>query len=61
VTPGAAAGANAGGLAPVGAGSGGMGPMGGMGQRGTSGGSKQGLTAPMVLPQDLGEDEGDDW
>jgi PPE-repeat protein len=57
---GAAGGAGAAGLAPVGAG-GGMGPMGGMGQRGTSGGSKQGLTAPSVLPQDLGEDEGDDW
>ncbi len=38
-----------------------MGPMGGMGQRGKSGGSKTGLTAPGVLPQDLGEDEDDDW
>jgi hypothetical protein len=35
--------------------------MGGMGQRGSSGGNKQGLTAPSVLPQDLGEDEEDDW
>ena len=61
VAPGAAAGANAGGLAPVGAGAGGSGPMGHMGQRGKSGGSKQGLTAPGVLPQDLGEDEADDW
>jgi PPE-repeat protein len=60
VAPGAAAGGSAGGLAPVGAG-GGMGPMSGMGQRGKSGGSKQGLTAPSVLPQDLGEDEADDW
>jgi hypothetical protein len=60
VAPGAAAGANAAGLAPVGAG-GGMGPMGGMGQRATSGGSKQGLRAPSVLPQDLGEDEDDEW
>ncbi|WP_286131838.1 PPE family protein [Mycobacterium sp. IS-1556] len=59
VAPGAAAGGSAAGLAPVGAG--GMGPMGAMGQRGTSGGSKQGLNAPRVLPQDLGEDEGDDW
>ena len=35
--------------------------MGGMGQRGKSGGSRQGLTAPNVLPQDLAEDEDDDW
>lgn len=61
VTPGAAAGGSAAGLAPVGGGGSGMGPMGSMGQRGTSGGSKQGLTAPGLLPQDLGEDEGDDW
>jgi PPE-repeat protein len=61
VAPGAAAGAGAMGLAPVGAGGGGMGPMGGMGQRGKSGGSKSGLTAPRVLPQDLSEDEDDDW
>jgi hypothetical protein len=60
VAPGAAGGGAGGGLAPVGAG-GGMGPMGHMGQRGKSGGNKQGLTAPSVLPQDLGEDEGDDW
>jgi len=59
VPTGAAAGAGGMGLAPVGAGGGG-GPMHGMGQRGKSGGSKQGLTAPSVLPQDLGEDE-DDW
>ena len=59
VPTGAAAGAGGMGLAPVGAGGGG-GPMHGMGQRGRSGGSKQGLTAPSVLPQDLGEDE-DDW
>ncbi|HEX2284955.1 MAG TPA: PPE family protein [Mycobacterium sp.] len=61
VAPGAAAGASAAGLAPVGAGAGGMGPMGAMGQATKSGGSKQGLTAPSVLPQDLGEDEEDDW
>ncbi|ODQ94645.1 PPE family protein [Mycolicibacterium holsaticum] len=60
VAPGAAPGAGGAGLAPVGAG-GGMGPMGAMGQRGTSGGSKQGRTAPSVLPQDLGEEEDDDW
>jgi PPE-repeat protein len=60
VAPGAAAGGNGMGLAPVGAG-GGSGPMHGMGQRGKSGGSKTGLTAPRVLPQDLGEDEDDDW
>jgi len=59
VPTGAAAGPGGMGLAPVGAGGGG-GPMHGMGQRGRSGGSKQGLTAPSVLPQDLGEDE-DDW
>lgn len=55
VAPGAAAGGSGMGLAPVGAGGGGM------GQRGRSGGSKTGLTAPGVLPQDLGEDEDDDW
>lgn len=59
--PGAAAGGSGGGLAPVGAAGGGGAPMGHMGQRGSSGGSKQGLTAPRVLPQDLGEDEDDDW
>lgn len=61
VAPGAAAGGSGMGLAPVGAGGSGAGPMGGMGQRGKSGGSKTGLTAPRVLPQDLGEDEDDDW
>lgn len=60
-SPGAAAGGSGGGLAPVGATGGGGAPMGHMGQRGSSGGSKQGLTAPRVLPQDLGEDEDDDW
>ncbi len=60
VASGAAAGGNGMGLAPVGAG-GGTGAMGGMGQRGKSGGSKTGLTAPRVLPQDLGEDEDDEW
>lgn len=59
--PGAAAGGSGGGLAPVGAAGGGGAPMGHMGQRGSSGGSKQGLAAPRVLPQDLGEDEDDDW
>lgn len=60
VPAGAAAGGGGMGLAPVGAG-GGAAPMHGMGQRGTSGGAKTGLTAPRVLPQDLGEDEDDDW
>ena len=61
VAPGAAAGGGTGGgLAPVGAAGGGT-PMGAMGQRGTSGGAKQGLTPPRVLPQDLGEDDDDDW
>ncbi len=59
--PGAAAGGSGGGLAPVGAAGGGGAPMGHMGQRVSSGGSKHGLTAPRVLPQDLGEDEDDDW
>ncbi|OBI81138.1 PPE family protein [Mycobacterium sp. E740] len=58
--PGAAAGGSGSGLAPVGAG-GNAGPMGHAGQRASSGGSRQGLTAPRVLPQDLGEDEDDDW
>lgn len=58
---GAAAGGSGGGFAPVGAPGGGAGPMSQMGQRASSGGSKSGLTAPRVLPQDLGEDEDDDW
>ncbi len=61
VAAGAAAGAASAGLAPVGAGAGGMGPMGMMGHGAKSGGSKQGLTAPAPLAQDLGEDEEDDW
>ena len=60
VAGGAAAGATAAGLAPVGAG-GGAGPMGMMGHGAKSGGSKQGLTAPSPLAYDLGEDEEDDW
>jgi PPE-repeat protein len=60
VTTGAAAGARAAGLAPVGSG-GGAGPMGMMGHGTKSGGSKQGLTAPSLLPYDLAEDEEDDW
>jgi PPE-repeat protein len=60
VPTGAAAGGGGMGLAPVGAGGGGS-PMHGMGQRGQSGGSKTGLRAPGVLPQDLNEDEDDDW
>ncbi|EKF25898.1 PPE family protein [Mycolicibacterium hassiacum DSM 44199] len=55
VPVGAAAGGPGVGPAPVGAG-----PM-GLGQRGKSGGSKPGLTAPAVLPQDLAEDDEDDW
>jgi len=60
VAAGAAAGATAVGLAPVGGG-GGAGPMGMMGHGTKSGGSKQGLTAPSPLAYDLGEDEEDDW
>jgi PPE-repeat protein len=60
VAPGAAAGGGGAGLAPVGgAGGGPMGTM-GHGSKG-GGGSKTGLLAPTVLPQDLGEDEDDDW
>jgi len=61
VAAGAAAGASAAGLAPVGSGAGSAGPMGMMGHGATSGGSKQGLTAPSPLAYDLGEDEEDDW
>ena len=60
VAAGAAAGATAAGLAPVGSG-GGAGPMGMMGHGAKSGGSKQGLTAPSPLAYDLAEDEEDDW
>jgi PPE-repeat protein len=60
VAAGAAAGATAAGLAPVGSG-GGAGPMGMMGHGANSGGSKQGLTAPSPLAYDLAEDEEDDW
>jgi PPE-repeat protein len=61
VAPGAAAGAGGAGLAPVG-GTGGS-PMGMMGQKenAKSGGNRPGLLAPVLLPQDLGEDEDDDW
>jgi PPE-repeat protein len=61
VSPGAAAGGSAAGLAPVGAGSGAGGPMGMGGHAGKSGGSKQGLMAPRPLAYDLAEDEEDDW
>jgi PPE-repeat protein len=60
VAAGAAAGATAAGLAPVGSG-GGAGPMGMMGHGSKSGGAKQGLTAPSSLAYDLVEDEEDDW
>jgi PPE-repeat protein len=55
VAPGAAAGA-------AGAGTGGA-PMGTMGQKenGKSGGNRAGLLVPALLPQDLGEEEDDDW
>ncbi|NVN49204.1 PPE family protein [Mycolicibacterium hippocampi] len=62
VGAGAGPGVAAGGLAPVGAGGGGMGgPMGMLGQRGRSGGNKNGLNAPAPLEHDLNEDEEDDW
>jgi PPE-repeat protein len=61
VAPGAAAGAGGAGLAPVG-GTGGS-PMGLMGHKenAKSGGNRSALSAPGLLPQDLGEDEDDDW
>ena len=62
VGAGAASGALAGGLAPVGAGgvSGGA-PVGMLGQRGKSGGHKTGLNAPAPLAYDLDEEDEDDW
>ncbi|MGE2737414.1 PPE family protein [Mycolicibacterium vaccae] len=58
---GAAAGGPAAGPAPV-AGGGGMGgPMGMLGQRGQSGGHRNGLNAPAPLAHDLNEDDEDDW
>ncbi|MCH9730371.1 MAG: PPE family protein [Actinomycetia bacterium] len=62
VGAGAGPGAAAAGLAPAGGGGmGGGGPMGMLGQRGTSGGSKNGLSAPAPLEHDLNDDEEDDW
>jgi PPE-repeat protein len=62
MVPGAAAGGSSAGSAPVGAGGAGGGPMGaaGHGRKGGSG-AKTGLLPPTLLPQDLGEDEVDDW
>jgi len=61
VGAGAAAGAVASGLAPVGGSGSGGGPMGMMGQRGKSGGNRAALNAPAPLEHDLNEDEEDDW
>jgi PPE-repeat protein len=62
MVPGAAAGGSTAGSAPVGSGGAGGGPMGGAGHGSKGGGgSKTGLLAPTLLPQDLGEDEDDDW
>jgi PPE-repeat protein len=61
VAPGAAAGGSGAGSAPVGGGSGGGGPMGMANHKKDGGGSKTALLTPTVLPQDLGEDEEDDW
>lgn len=63
VDQGAAGGAVAGGVAPVAAGAGGgMGGAGMMGQRGSSGGTTQGLSVPAPLEYDLAEDDvDDDW
>ena len=58
-SPGAAAGANTAGLAPVGAGGGGNPAM--MGHNAKSGGARAGLQSPTLLPYDLDEEEGDDW
>jgi hypothetical protein len=63
IAPGAAAGSSGAGSAPVNnTGGAGGGPMGGAGHGSKGGGgSKTGLVAPTLLPQDLGEDEEDDW
>jgi len=61
VGAGAAAGAPASGLAPIGGSGSGGGPMGMLGQRGKSGGAKAGLNAPAPLEHDLNEDDEDDW
>jgi PPE-repeat protein len=63
MVPGAAAGGSGAGSAPVNSSGGAAGgPMSGAGHGGKGGGgSKTGLLAPTLLPQDLGEDEEDDW
>lgn len=62
VGPGAASGALAGGLAPVGgSGLSGGAPVGMLGQRGKSGSHKTGLNTPAPLAYDLDEDDEDDW
>ncbi|MBB5163258.1 PPE-repeat protein [Mycobacterium sp. AZCC_0083] len=64
MVPGAAAGGSGAGSAPVNnSGGAGGGPVGGAGHgsKGGGGSSKTGLLAPTLLPQDLGEDEEDDW
>jgi len=64
IMPGAAAGGSGAASAPVNnSGGAGGGPMGGAGHgsKGGGGSSKTGLLAPTLLPQDLGEDEEDDW
>ncbi|KAA0079877.1 PPE family protein [Mycolicibacterium sp. P9-64] len=63
MVPGAAAGGSGAGSAPVNnSGGAGGGPMSGAGHGSKGGGgSKTGLLAPTLLPQDLGEDEEDDW
>ncbi|MGE2835370.1 PPE family protein [Mycobacterium sp. SMC-4] len=62
VGAGAAAGGAGVGAAPIGGAGGGMGaPMGMLGQRGKSGGHRDGLNAPAPLAHDLSEDEEDDW
>jgi PPE-repeat protein len=63
VVPGAAAGGSGAGSAPVNNSGGAGGPVGatGHGSKGGGGSSKTVLLAPTLLPQDLGEDEEDDW
>nr|WP_319452974.1 MULTISPECIES: PPE family protein [unclassified Mycobacterium] len=56
--PGAGAGSNTAGLAPVGSGSGSPGMM---GHNKKDGGSRPGLQTPTLLAYDTGEDEEDDW
>jgi PPE-repeat protein len=58
---GAAGGGKGGGLAPVNSGAGSGSPAGMAGERGKSGGTRAALLAPNPLPQNIGEEDDDDW